>query len=211
MKDVPEQFKRQPNIKVLLDALAAQLDELATFYRDLLTARTIANAEGKQLDYIGDIVCLTRAEASAISASSGIMDDDLYRRYLLYKISLNTSSCTLQDIYDAVHAFSSDIALYSEDIMHQATIILRMSDRMYEMFKNFKFAKAAGVQMEFDTFPTRFTLFGEGENEGLRSYFSYFQTEKVFVNGTTVYNGVLYLDEAYYRVEDNTVVPEVDE
>ena len=154
LKDVPEQFKNQYNIKVLLDALAAQLDDLATFYRDLITARTIANAEGKQLDYIGDIVELNRAEATAISTLNTIMDDDMYRRYLLYKIALNTSTCTLQDIYDAIHAFSNDVAFYHEDIQHQATIILSMSRAVYELFKNFKFAKAAGVQMDIEVFET---------------------------------------------------------
>ena len=203
MQDVPEQFKRQPNIKVLLDAMAAQLDELATFYRDLLTARTIANAEGKQLDYIGDIVCLTRAEASAISATGDIMDDDMYRRYLLYKITLNTSTCTLQDIYEAIHAFSHDIALYREDVAHQATIILEMSDRLYELFSHFKFARAAGVQLDFEIFPTRFTLFGEDEDDGLKSFFSYFQVEKIPINGTIVYDSTLYLDQDYFYVIDS--------
>lgn len=197
MKDVPEQFKNQMNIKVLLDALAKQLDDIATFYRDLITARTIANAEGKQLDYIGDIVDLTRAEATAISTLDSIMDDDMYRRYLLYKISLNTSTCTLQDIYDAIKAFANDVAFYSEDIEHQATIILSLSDAMLRLFQNFKFAKAAGVKLEFDVFPTN-----NGEEFGLRSFFSYFPVEKTFIDNSMVYYGVLGLEPARYYVVD---------
>lgn len=197
LKDVPEQFKNQANIKVLMDALAEQLDSLATFYRDLITARTIAGASGKQLDYIGDIVSLTRAEAMAISTMNSIMDDDLYRRYLLYKISLNTSSCTLQDVYDAINAFAHDVAFYSEDIQHQATIILEMSDAMYELFRNFKFAKAAGVKLDFDVFPTN-----NGDQYGLKSYFSYLPVEKIFINNTMVDFGVLDLEPSLYYVID---------
>lgn len=196
MQDVPQQFKNQYNISILFGALAKQLDDLATFYRDLLLARTIAVAVGKQLDYIGDIVCLTRAEASAIAASNGIMDDNMYRRYLLYKITLNTSNCTLQDIYDAVRAFGNDIAQYSEDIRHQATIILRMSDKLYEMFSHFKFAKSAGVQLFFDVFPTN-----NGEDYGLKTIVSYFQSEKYHIDNSQVYEDVLYLDEDVYRLE----------
>lgn len=198
MDDVPEQFKRQTNISVLFNALAEQLDSLATFYRDLLTARTIASAVGKQLDYIGDIVSLTRAEASAISAMGDIMDDDLYRRYLLYKISLNTSDCTLQDIYGAIQAFAKDIAIYSEDITKQATIILEMSDTMYELFHNFKFAKAAGVKLEFDTFPTT-----NGDEFKLKSYFSYLPVEKIYISDNIVLNGTLYTSDDFHVLDDD--------
>ena len=199
MQDVPEQFKRQANIRVLFNALAKQLNSLATFYRDLLTARTIANAVGKQLDYIGDIVSLTRAEASAISAMGDLMDDDLYRRYLLYKISLNTSDCTLQDIYDAVQAFAKDVALYSEDIKHQATIILEMSDAMYTLFQHFKFAKAAGVKLDIHTFPTT-----NGDEFKLKSFFSYLPVERITIGDATVEgNGILELDETQFYVIDD--------
>lgn len=197
MEDVPEQFKNQDKIRVMFQAFAQQLDDLATFYRDLLTARTIYSAVGKQLDYIGDIVCLTRAEASAISALGGIMDDDLYRRYLLYKISLNTSSCTLQDIYDAVQGFAKDIALYHEDINHQATIILEMSDAMYQMFEHFKFAKAAGVLLDFKVFPTN-----NGDQFGLKTFFSYLPVERIHIDMSMVYDGILDLEQTLYYVED---------
>lgn len=195
MKDVPEQFKNQRNIKVLLDALAAQLDDLATFFRDLITARTIAAAQGKQLDYIGDIVDLTRAEATAISTRDSIMDDDMYRRYLLYKIALNMSNCTLQDIYDAINNFADDVAFYSEDPAHQATIILKVSDAMAKLFENFKFAKAAGVQLNLEVYSTN-----NGENFGLTSYFSYFPVDNIFIDNTMVYGGLLDCEPTLYEV-----------
>lgn len=202
MDDVPEQFKNQYNIRVLLDAMAKQLNDLATFYRDLLTARTIAGAAGKQLDYIGDIVSLTRAEASAIAAlTDAAMDDALYRRYLLYKISLNTSTCTLQDIYDAVSAFSNDVAFYSEDIEHQATIILEMSDALYEMFQHFKFSKPAGVQILYDVFQTN-----NGENFGLHSYFAYFMVDRIPIDMTMVQDGEMSAEQTLYRVEDGVLI-----
>lgn len=198
MKDVPEQFKHQMNIKVLLDAFAAQLDDLATFFRDLITARTIASAQGKQLDYIGDIVDLTRAEATAISTRDSIMDDDMYRRYLLYKIALNMSNCTLQDIYDAIHNFANDVAFYSEDPRYQATIILKVSDAMAKLFENFKFAKAAGVKLNLDVYSTN-----NGEGFGLRSWFSYFPVDSIYLDNTMVYETELVVDDTRYQISNS--------
>ena len=208
MDDVPEQFKNQYNIRVLLNVLAQQLNELATFYRDLITARTIAGASGKNLDRIGDIVCLTRAEATAVSALTGEeMDDAMYRRYLLYKITLNSSACTLQDIYDAVRAFSNDVAFYSEDIEHQATIILEMSEALYHMFQNFKFSKPAGVQILYNVFST-----DNGDGFGLKSYFSYYPIDKITIDWTMVIDEELGLEQNNYSVKDGILtVPSTSE
>ena len=49
---LPEQFKRKHNIEVLIQALAAELEELVEVFGELETLRAIKTAYGKQLDVI---------------------------------------------------------------------------------------------------------------------------------------------------------------
>jgi len=67
--DELEQFKGEENtkIRVFLEAMAACLDELSQASLDLARKRSLDGAEGVQLDGIGDIVKLTRAQSAMLS------------------------------------------------------------------------------------------------------------------------------------------------
>jgi len=125
-RDMIEQFKGKPNIEIFQTALARQLDELYEFLMQLNTLRWLREAEGIQLDGIGDIVVMTRTDALVISQlahQNVLMDDETYRLYLAWKIHLNTNNCTQQDVYNALKMFWQNSPLYySEDIDHPATI-----------------------------------------------------------------------------------------
>ena len=89
IKDFPEQFKNKRNIEVLANALDKQFAELFGVFLSLQTELTLDRAIGKQLDGIGDIVGLTRYDAAGLAASSetvDTLDDENYRKMLLYKI-----------------------------------------------------------------------------------------------------------------------------
>ena len=124
--DMIEQFRGKPNIEALNRALSRQLDELYGIFYDLHTLRWLHSAEGAQLDGIGNIVCLTRMEALALSKRAGKnvpMDDPTYRIYLTWKIALNTTNCTHKDVYNAIRMFWDVSPLYyHEEIEHPATI-----------------------------------------------------------------------------------------
>jgi len=124
--DLPEQFKGKPNIDTFQTALAKQLADVYEFFETLLTLRTLQTAEGAQLDGIGDIVCLTRTEALVVSdiANQNVpMEDEVYRRYLAWKIGINTSNSTYNDVYTALKMFWDNSPLiYSENLAHPATI-----------------------------------------------------------------------------------------
>ena len=125
-RDLVEQFKGKPNIETLQKALARQLDDLYTFFEGLNTLRWLKEAQGVQLDGIGDIVVMSRTEALALSklANKDVpMDDETYRLYLAWKIALNTTNCTHTDVYNALRLFWDKSPLYySEELEHPATI-----------------------------------------------------------------------------------------
>jgi hypothetical protein len=129
-RDLLEQFKEKPNIETLQKALARQLSELYEFFCELETLRSLQNAVGSQLDGIGDIVVLSRAEALVISklADQNVpMDDETYRLYLAWKISLNTTNCTHKDVYRALKMFWKKPLYYSEDPNYPATMFFKTS------------------------------------------------------------------------------------
>jgi hypothetical protein len=76
-----EQFKGKPNLKALLDAFHAQIQELENVFNDLYVQRVISNASGKVLDDMGTIVGQSRIG----------FDDTRYRSLLLAKVGENTS------------------------------------------------------------------------------------------------------------------------
>lgn len=99
LSDIPQQFKRKRNIEGLIRAISAELDELSEVFQSLVAERDIDSAHGAQLDMLGSIICLTRAEA--MSMYSCDFTDDSYRFLLKFKMLLNTNTCTLEELYNA--------------------------------------------------------------------------------------------------------------
>jgi len=155
--DMPEQFVGKPNIEAFNAALAAQLSELYEFYSQLLSLHSTNDAEGAQLDNIGGIVALSRADALAVAqlADKHVpMDDETYRLYLTWKKNLNTSECTHKDVYRALKMFWDKTPLYySEDPEQPATMIYTVpraaSEHEMAVFRIASMVKAAGVSLHF--------------------------------------------------------------
>ena len=164
--DLVEQFKDKPNIEALYEVIGEQLDDLFLFFEQLRTKRSVNDAEGKQLDGVGDIVVLSRLEAAqmegTVSASS--MTDEQYRKYLIYKILKNTCDCTYYDIMKAIGMFWKGPPLrYSEDPDKPATICFdfEASKDLADQALGIPFVKAGGVGLHMtmhkeDEFTTYF-------------------------------------------------------
>lgn len=126
LADLVEQFRDRPKLKVLLDAVGRQLNEVKTFFEDLGSKRDLKTAEGAQLDGIGDIVVLSRYEAGVLALAAEsvyVLQDEPYRDYLIYKIWKNTNSCTYWDIMKGLRIFWDRPLYYREDPEHPACII----------------------------------------------------------------------------------------
>lgn len=150
--DLVEQFKEKPRINALIDVINRQIKELYDFYAALEKERSVSTAVGRQLDGIGDIVCLTRDEAGAlacINRSVYVLEDDPYRDYLIYKIWKNTNNCTYYDIMRALRMFWDQPLYYREDPNEPATLIweipLEFLARDSYIINRFPMVRAAGV------------------------------------------------------------------
>lgn len=155
--DLIEQFRGQPKITVFQKAVARQLEELYAFYYQLYVLQWLDNAEGAQLDGIGNIVDLSRTEALIWANLAGLnvpMEDDLYRKYLWFKIFLNTSEGTYADIVRTLEMFWPETSFfYSEYIDIPATMFFT-SEAMplntdLRILRIVTRVKAAGVALKF--------------------------------------------------------------
>ena len=82
------QFKGLPNIDAFIKAFGAQLNDLDEYFGQLLTQLILPNAEGVQLDKIGDVLDQGR---------NGLGDDD-YKTLLQARIIQYQSMGTAEDL-----------------------------------------------------------------------------------------------------------------
>ena len=124
--DLVEQFKEKPVIDALVSAIGEQLNDVQRFYEDLRDRRGLQTSMGQQLDGVGDIVVLSRLEAGAlacINESVYVLDDESYRRYLIFKVWKNTNNCTYHDVIKALRMFWPKPLYYREDPAEPATMV----------------------------------------------------------------------------------------
>jgi len=125
-KDLVEQFRGKVNIESLMETIGVELQAVFDFYEQLRNERDVTTAVGKQLDGVGDIAVMTRMEAGQLSGNPipiEVIEDDVYRQYLIYKILKNTCDCTYPDIIKAFRMFWDRPLYYSEDPEQPATMI----------------------------------------------------------------------------------------
>lgn len=155
--DMLWQFKDKPNIDALIKVFARQFNDLYEVFVQLETLRWLNKAAGVQLDHIGEIVVLSRVQAAKLeemrlNTRIGIIDDEIYRMWLKYKMFLNTFDGTYKDFMRNISMFWEETVLYySESPEHPATIILDTPElegifNPEELF-NIPVIKPGGVQL----------------------------------------------------------------
>lgn len=154
-QDLVEQFKDKPVIAAIVEAIGEQLTDVWYFFYQLQTERSVKTSVGKQLDGVGDIVVLTRKEAgelASLSQSSYLVDDETYRKFIIYKIWKNTNSCTYNDIVNSFKMFWDKPLYYSERPDVPATMIFESNelspDDDVQKLLTAPFIKAAGVAIK---------------------------------------------------------------
>lgn len=122
-KDLPQQFRDKPRIYALVHAFDKEISDLYSAISTLTSDRTISSAVGKQLDMIGCIVNLSRAEAMALCGVE--TSDEVYRTLLKYKIIANTNRCTISELYDACKLlYGAQVISYHESRASPASFAL---------------------------------------------------------------------------------------
>lgn len=126
--DLLEQFRGKKNIEVLVESYAQQFQEVYEFLMSLLKLLDLESCTGYQLDLIGEIVVLSRYDARVMVGQSyegEVLDDDLYRKLLKWKILLNTNDCTYWSMMKGIKYFWDKSPVYYEtDPEVPATILL---------------------------------------------------------------------------------------
>jgi len=107
IKDFPWQFRGKPKIEALCQCWDRQFEQIFSCLEQMKLILDVDRAQGAQLDRIGDIVVLSRAQAGLLATQGGsidfdVIDDVRYRKYLKYKILENTSNATYKDIISAI-------------------------------------------------------------------------------------------------------------
>lgn len=128
VSDLLEQFRGKKNIGVIVESYAAQLQEVYEFLLSLLNLLDLDACTGAQLDLIGGIVVLTRYDARVMVGESyegEVLDDDLYRKLIKWKILRNTNDCTYWSIMKGIKMFWDKTPVYYRtDPEIPATILL---------------------------------------------------------------------------------------
>ena len=153
--DLLEQFKDKSVITAIVETIGEQLNDVYDYYADLRDYRGVQTSIGRQLDGVGDIVVLTRKEAGELAClqeSVFVLEDEEYRKYLVYKIWKNTCNCTYRDIIKAFRMFWDRPLYYSETPERPATMVLETDELPPEVdvqkLLNAPFIKAAGVEIK---------------------------------------------------------------
>ena len=113
--DLLEQFRGRKNIGVVANSYARQLQEVHDVLQSLLGLLDLDSCVGAQLDLIGEIVVLSRYDARVMveqSYQGEVLDDDLYRKLLKWKILLNTNDCTYWSIMKGIKYFWDKTPVY---------------------------------------------------------------------------------------------------
>lgn len=172
---LPEQFKHKNRIEVLITAFAAELEQLVTVFADLETKRSLTTGYGKQLDGIGEIVSLSRAESTAYAGKIDfdVIDDDRYRLFLMYKALRNANFCTFPELIVICRLlYRAKLLYYKEFDEHPAHFQLKVGARfdewMLKMLNNANLTiKPGGVSVELKFFDLEFFGFGDLNKEVL--------------------------------------------
>lgn len=172
---LPEQFKNKHNIEVLIKAFAEELEEVEKVFQELETLRSIRTAFGKQLDGIGEIVNLTRAESTAYAGvvDFDVLDDERYRLFLMYKALRNANSCTYPELMEICRLlYNAKLLYYKEFDDHpahfQVMVGAKFDEWMFKMLNNSNLTiKPGGVSVDINFFELEFFGFRDLNKEVL--------------------------------------------
>lgn len=169
MNNMPEQFRNKPRIEALAKAIARQMEEIEAMFTQLKELRNMETAIGQQLDYCGDIVCLSRVESALFcdDVDFDVIDDERYRLFIKYKALLNSTQCTYEDMIAGCKLlFNADPIYYSESEAKPATFQLsigaNMSEELLNLLSTSAMAiRASGVEPKISFFAKEFFGFSD--------------------------------------------------
>lgn len=114
-EELPYQFHEKPNLQSVIRSYSTELAELNKAFHDVKYLTDIDNATGRTLDYVGEIVGLSRRDAVKLLELTKISDitDEVYRNVLRFELLRKNSDARYSDIMKGLHILWGDEAQIS--------------------------------------------------------------------------------------------------
>lgn len=152
--DLLEQFKGKKNTSAICSAIDRQLRDLVGAFSSVKTKTNFDDAVGKNLDLIGTIVDLSRAEAALLNDREEeipyeVLSDDKYRKFLKYQAYRNANGCSYYDLINTMRIVweeASSIS-YSEESAYPATILIEVKTEETTDIRYLPIFRPAGVDV----------------------------------------------------------------
>lgn len=227
LSDLPQQFQNKKNIEILISAFNKQLEEVQSVFDDMDNKTDLNNAEGRQLDFVGNIVNLSRKDAGillGLGMSAPVISDERYRNLLAYKALSNTSDCTYSDLMESLEIlWQTEGIKYYEDPKRPATIYLILpkadfTENLVLPFERKLVVKASGVSVLYKLIYTTEIDVINREKFGFVSFknkmeFPFWKGYKTFdgsfcFDGSELFHGAEYPDYKLYpsiRFSEKTI------
>lgn len=163
------QFKNAKDINAILKSFGKQLDEIETAIEQLEVLRWLENAEGKQLDGLGEIVDITR---TPLGYTGNPLNDGDFKLIIGAKAIQNTWQGNVPGIIEIWNSIFSNIKLTlidNQDMTMTAYLVngnSELSDIQKDLIKSdFIIPRPAGVKINLKT--TQGKVFGLGIENNL--------------------------------------------
>lgn len=153
-----EQFKGKENIQALVEMFMEELNELEVTGFQLLLQRSVADAEGAQLDIIGEHVGLPR----------GGRTDTEYRIAVYGKIAQNSSDGSAPTVYQLVKTLTGSSTVRIID-QYPAAVKIIIDAALTDISQREAIQSALGAGIALDAvqvIPTPSTFFTLGSSDG---------------------------------------------
>lgn len=152
--DLLEQFKGQKNTSAVCSAIDRQLRDLVQALTSVKSETNFDDAVGKNLDLIGSIVDLSRAEAALLNDGDEeipyeVLSDDKYRKFLKYQAYRNANGCSYYDLINTMRIVWEDASniSYSEESAYPATILIEVKTEDTMDIRYLPIFRPAGVDI----------------------------------------------------------------
>lgn len=145
LKRLMEQFKGKANLTKILNIYLPRIQEVEDEIFKLLNALDIDSQEGQFLDFIGEIVGLTRVSGTS---------DARYRQLLKAKIGTNTSEGIPEQIISVFKILTQSewvhfIDLFNGNVSLTGTVEFTDQDEINDLFEDMDAVLMGGVRMPF--------------------------------------------------------------
>lgn len=129
LNDLPTQFQHKGKIEAVISAFSKQISEIYMVFEEIDNLTDVDKS--KNLDFVGDIACVTRKDAYEIlrKEKGVVLTDEEYRKVIKYSILKNSSECTYEDIMKSIKLlWNTDKIRYVEPEERPCTILITVPE-----------------------------------------------------------------------------------